>query len=93
VLTTLARRLWTLAGGFRDDVPFVVACVNAVARIRPSTRAAVLAWELAIGISAVGVAWHFDRESRRQRSTAPPDPCGLERRVSAGLHAKRRRSC
>jgi hypothetical protein len=82
VLTTLARRLWILAGGFRDDVPFVVTCVNAVARVRPSTRAAVLAWQFAIAITAIGVAWHFGRENRRQRPR-PPDPRVLGRGASA----------
>ena len=28
VLTTLARWFWTLSGGYRDDVPFVVTCVK-----------------------------------------------------------------
>jgi hypothetical protein len=93
VLTTLARRLWTLAGGYRDDVPFVVTCVNAVARIRPSTRAAVFAWQLAVAISALGVAWHFAREGRGRGSIPAPVQRGAGRRPSAGLRAKRGRSC
>lgn len=92
VLTTLARRLWALGGGYRDDVPFVVTCVNAVARVRPSARAAVLAWQLAIVLSALGVAWHFERVGRAGRQ--PPSPGRCEHsRASAGVRAKRRRPC
>lgn len=93
VLTTLARRLWSMAGGYRDDVPFVVTCVNVVARIRPSTRAAVFVWQLAIAISALGVAWHFAREGRGRGSTAAPVQRAAGRRRSAGLRAKRGRPC
>lgn len=93
VLTTLARRLWTLAGGHRDGVPFVVICVNAVARIRPSTRAAALAWQLAIAISALGVAWHFEREGRGRRPAPARGPRGEGAPPSGGLRAKRRGPC
>jgi hypothetical protein len=65
VLTTLSRRLWALGGGYRDEVPFVVTCVNAVARIRPSARAAVLAWQMAVALTAMGIAWYFKRGAAR----------------------------
>jgi hypothetical protein len=91
VLTTLARRLWTLGGGYRDDVPFVVTLVNAVAGIRPSTRAAVLAWQLGIAISALGVAWHFDRQGRGRQAPAPRRRVGGAR--SIGWRPKRGRPC
>lgn len=62
--TTLARHLWTAAGGFRDEVPFIVLFTNAVAGIRPSTRAAVLAWEVAIVATSIGTLWCW-RKTRR----------------------------
>ena len=71
VLTTLSRALWQAGGGHRDEVPFVVTLVNAVARVRPSTRAAVLVWELAIAVSALGVWWHFRQLGRRPRGGMP----------------------
>ena len=88
VLTALARRLWILAGGYRDDVPFVVTCVNVVAGIRPSTRAAVFAWQLAIAISALGVAWHFARADRGRGLTLATTRRRAGRRPGAELRAK-----
>ena len=52
-LTTLARHLWGAAGGFRERVPFTVLFTNAVAGIRPSTQAAVRAWQRR-GFAVVG---------------------------------------
>jgi hypothetical protein len=65
-LTTLARHLWTAAGGFREQVPFIVLFTNAVAGIRPSTREAVLAWEVAIVATSIGTLWCW-RKTRRGR--------------------------
>jgi hypothetical protein len=48
VLTAWARALWEAGGGYAEKVPFIVTFTNRVARVRPSTDAAVLAWEVAI---------------------------------------------
>src|SRR5688572_186834 len=56
-LTTFARHLWLLGGGYRDGVPFTVLFANAVAGIRPSAREAVLAWQLAIIATSIGTLW------------------------------------
>jgi hypothetical protein len=66
-LTTLARWLWVASGSWRDNVPFTVVLTNAVAGIRPSTRGAVLAWEIAVLITSLGSWWSW-RKARRQRS-------------------------
>jgi hypothetical protein len=66
-LTTLARHLWTAAGGFREKVPFTVLFTNTVAGIRPSTREAVIAWEVAILATSIGTLWCW-RKTRREKS-------------------------
>ena len=66
VLTTLARQLWQSAGVATDHVPFIVRFTNQVARIRPSTRGAVLIWEAAILIYCVAFLWGRNRLSERQ---------------------------
>ena len=65
VLTTLARQLWQSAGVATDHVPFIVRFTNQVARIRPSTRGAVLIWEAAILIYCVAFLWGRNRLSER----------------------------
>lgn len=64
--TTLARWLWLASGGWREQVPFTVVVANTVAGIRPSTQAAVLAWEVAILATSLGGLWSW-RKARRRR--------------------------
>lgn len=66
-LTTLARSLWAASGNWRDTVPFTMILTNAVAGVRPSTRGAVLAWELAVLITSLGSLWSW-RKAHLQRS-------------------------
>ena len=71
VLTTLARASWREAGGHVDAVPFIVRFTNGVAGIRPSTRIAVLVWEVAIALYCVAFLWGWRRlasGSARSRS-------------------------
>jgi hypothetical protein len=68
-LTTLARAAWTSGGGFRERVPFTVLLTNAVAGIRPSTRAAVLAWEFAVFASSLGSLWCWHKTHPRRRGS------------------------
>lgn len=71
-LTLLSRNLWEAAGGFRDRIPFVVLLVNAVARVRPSTRTAVLFWQGAVVVSALSVLWYRARKrARKGRAEIP----------------------
>jgi hypothetical protein len=64
VLTTLAQWLWEASGTQLDRVPFIVRFTNAVAGIRPSTRAAVLAWEVGIGVYCVALLYWWRRVER-----------------------------
>jgi hypothetical protein len=73
ILTTWAQDLWQAAGGFRERVPFVVTLTNMVAGFRPSTRAAVLAWEIAIVLTSVGMLWSW-RKASRARSSVEQKP-------------------
>lgn len=66
-LTSLARALWNAAGTWRDSVPFTVTLTNTVAGIRPSTRSAVLAWEIAVLGTSLGSLWSW-RKAQRRRS-------------------------
>jgi hypothetical protein len=68
-LTTLARSLWNAAGAWRDSVPFTVTLTNTIAGIRPSTRSAVVAWEIAILATSVGSLWSWRKAKRRRSAT------------------------
>jgi hypothetical protein len=68
-LTTLARELWTRGGGYRGREPFTVLFANAVAGIRPTTRQAVILWELAIFVTSVASLWCW-RGTRDRGSAA-----------------------
>jgi len=70
VLTALARSLWQAAGVQTEDVPFVVQFTNQVARIRPSAKSAVLAWEAAIAVYCVAFLW-----GRRLAQRSPQHGC------------------
>ena len=59
-LTTVSRALWTAAGDPTAG-SFTVRLVNAVAGVRPSEESAVLAWEVAILVTAVGCIWVMHR--------------------------------
>jgi len=75
-LTTLSLWLWegVRAAGNEPDVLFTVRIVNFVAGIRPSERAAVLVWESAIVLGALGMLFYWHRAFRRSsRSTKNPD--------------------
>ena len=76
MLTTIARKLWLAAGGYRGSVPFTVIFANTVAGIRPSTRQAVIAWEIAILITTVGslVCWHGTHPNRRTTKSGDAGP-------------------
>jgi hypothetical protein len=73
-LTTLSLWLWegVRAAGNEPQVLFTVRVVNFVAGIRPTERAAVLLWESAIVLGAVGMLfyWHraLCRSSRRKKT-------------------------
>jgi hypothetical protein len=56
-LTTLARELWIQGGGYRGREPFTVHFANAVAGIRPTTRQAVIMWELAVFVTSAASLW------------------------------------
>lgn len=66
-LTSLSRSLWVASGGWREQVPFTVIIANTVAGIRPSTQAAVRAWEVAILATSLGGLWSW-RKARLRRS-------------------------
>jgi hypothetical protein len=65
VLTTVARWLWHASGRARDGAPFMTLLVNSIAGIRPSNRAVVHAWELAVLATSVGSLWCWARTSRK----------------------------
>jgi hypothetical protein len=65
VLTTLARVSWESAGGQPEAVPFIVRFTNWVAGVRPSARAAVLVWEVAIALYCVAFLWGWRRLASR----------------------------
>ena len=62
-LTTLARELWNSGGGFRERVPFTVIATEWIAGIRPTTREAVLLWEVAVFATSAGGLWCWYRTS------------------------------
>jgi hypothetical protein len=64
-LTTLARELWTRGEGFRDRVPFTVLLSEWIAGFRPSSREAVLIWEVAVFVSSAGALWYWHKTGRR----------------------------
>lgn len=73
-LTTIARELWLAGGGFRDHVPFTVIATERIAGIRPTTREAVLFWEIAVFVTSAGGLWYWYRTSgfrlgQQRRST------------------------
>jgi len=73
VLTTLARASWQSAGGHPDALPFIVRFTNWVAGVRPSARAAVLVWQVAIALYCVAFLWGWRRlasSSARSGSSA-----------------------
>jgi len=72
VLTTAARYFWHQAGGYREHVPFVVLLTNRIAGVRPSARAAVLAWEFAIGAYSVALLLSWKRLNPKPEDAAPP---------------------
>jgi hypothetical protein len=61
VLTTMARWLWHASGNARDGAPFMTLLVNDIAGIRPSNRAVVHAWELAVLATSAGSLWCWAR--------------------------------
>jgi hypothetical protein len=66
-LTRIARDLRVHSGGHRGEEPFTVLLVNAVAGVRPTTREAVLAWEIAVFATSAASLWCW----RGTRGTAP----------------------
>jgi hypothetical protein len=74
-LTTIARELWISGGGFRERVPFTVIATEWIAGIRPTTREAVLLWEIAVFATSAGGLWCWYRTSgfgfRQQRGQTP----------------------
>jgi hypothetical protein len=73
VLTALAGYLWQAAGGYDEGVPFVVSLTQRIAGVRPSARAAVLAWELAIAAYSVAILWCWrGLPGKRRRARAEP---------------------
>jgi hypothetical protein len=68
VLTTLARELWLLGGGYRDGIPFTALLANTVAGVRPSRREVVLLWEAAILATSSGSIWCWLRTRRHGTS-------------------------
>ena len=74
-LTTIARELWNSGGGFRERVPFTVIATEWIAGIRPTSREAVLLWEVAVFATSAGGLWCWYRTSgfgfRQQRRQAP----------------------
>lgn len=74
VLTTMARALWEAGGGYAEKVPFIVTFTNRVARVRPSTDAAVLVWEVAILAYCVLGLWGWRWLPRLEPRPAPASP-------------------
>jgi hypothetical protein len=74
-LTTMARELWVSGGGFRERVPFTVLATEWIAGIRPTSREAVLLWEVAVFGTSAGGLWCWYRTSgfgfRQQRRQTP----------------------
>jgi hypothetical protein len=93
-LTTLARYLWEAGGGFRERVPFTVVFTNAVAGVRPSTRAAVLAWQIAIVSTSLGTlfCWRKTRDSDSARTKKRSDELGLALRLRRAILVRRGRA-
>jgi hypothetical protein len=71
VLTRLAYQLWEAGGAHAERVPFIVTFANTVARIRPSTDAAVLIWKVAIGLYCVIALFGWRTRERRAPLSAP----------------------
>jgi hypothetical protein len=70
-LTRIARELWVRSGGYRGQEPFTVLFANAVAGVRPTTREAVLAWEIAVFVTSAASLWCW--RSTRQIGTQRSD--------------------
>lgn len=68
VLTTLARKLWLLGGGYREGVPFTALLANTVAGLRPTRREVVLLWEGAVFLTSAGSLWCWLRTRRHATS-------------------------
>jgi hypothetical protein len=65
-LTRLARTLWLASGATREAAPFTVVLTNTIAGIRPSTRSAVLVWELAVLLTSFGSLWSWRKAQARR---------------------------
>jgi hypothetical protein len=79
VLTTVAHWLWQASGGHTEKVPFIVTFTNRIARIRPSTDAAVLIWEAAIALYCVIGLWGWRLRDQAAELGPPgsvPHPAG-----------------
>jgi hypothetical protein len=74
-LTSIARELWIRSGGYRGQEPFTVLFANAVAGIRPTTREAVLVWEVAVFVTSAASLWCWrgTREHSRPRISRTND--------------------
>lgn len=71
-LTTVSRALWEAAGDVTVG-SFTARLVNRVAGFRPSEQAVVIAWEVAIVLTSIGMLWslHRHRSARRALAGAP----------------------
>lgn len=76
VLTTVARHLWEAAelSGTQPKVLFSVRLVNFIAGVRPEEQTAVLVWEWAVVIAALGLLWYWRASRRRKGPPLPPGP-------------------
>ena len=78
-LTRAARDFWLRSGAFRETVPFTVLFTNTVAGIRPTSRTAVLMWEVAVLVTSLGSLWSFYRGSTRGRGARDAVRGGMRR--------------
>jgi hypothetical protein len=65
-LTSLSRLFWEAAGDPTAS-SFTVRLVNSVAGIRPSERSVVVAWQIGVVATCIGVLWSMHRASVRAR--------------------------
>lgn len=68
VLTSWARALWNAGGGYRDGTPFMARLANAIAGLRPSRRAIVLVWEIAVLLTSLGSLWCWHQTRPRAQN-------------------------